>query len=129
MHNKDFEGWSTEKQIINSSEKKLYFKEREIWWSALGINIGIEIDGKNDSYERPVLILKYINKHSVIVLPLTTQGDTDKYRIAITTEKMNSIVKLAQIKTISTKRLLRKIDTLSLDQYELIRQSMIQMLS
>jgi hypothetical protein len=61
MYIKDFDGWNNEKQRINKTDKKRFFKEREIWWCALGINIGVEIDGKNGAYERPVLIFKYRN--------------------------------------------------------------------
>lgn len=122
MHKKDFKGWNIEKQRIHELEKNLYFKEREIWWIALGINIGVETDGKNNAYERPVLILKRINRYSAIVIPLTTQGKEDKYRAPISTNNMNSFAKISQIKTISTKRLLRKVDTLPTDQYEVICQ-------
>lgn len=62
MHVKDFENWNREKQYINAIEKELYFNEREIWWCAFGVNIGVEIDGKNGKHERPGLILRYINK-------------------------------------------------------------------
>ena len=39
-------------------QERPYFKEREIWWVNLGVNVGFEQDGKGDNFERPILILK-----------------------------------------------------------------------
>ena len=55
---KKFSDWTKLKIRIHSRRKKVYFKEREIWWVSLGVNIGHEQDGKNIRFERPVLILK-----------------------------------------------------------------------
>ncbi len=129
MHLKDFNGWNIEKQYINSTNKELYFAEREIWWCAFGINIGVEIDGKNGKYERPALVLKYINKDMALAVPLTTKGKEDKYHIKIQTDKMASFAKISQIKVISSKRLLRKVDTLAEDQFLVIRQRFIEFAS
>lgn len=129
MHVKDFNGWNKEKQYINGTDKKLYFAETEIWWCAFGINIGVEIDGKNGKFERPGLVLKYINKDIALVLPLTTKGKEDKYHVKIQTEKMYSFAKIAQVKIISSKRLLRKIDTLAENQFNTIRRRFIEFVS
>ena len=129
MHVKDFEGWNKEKQYVNGIEKDLYFSEREIWWCAFGINIGVEIDGKNGKYERPGLIVKYINKDMALVLPLTTKGEADKYHVNIETEKIASFAKISQLKVVSTKRLLRKIDMLNETQFLLIRHRIIEFVS
>ena len=118
---KDFEGWNVEKQFINSTSKAVFFSEREIWWCAFGVNIGVEIDGKNGRFERPGLVLKYINKDMLLILPLTTKGHPDKYHCKIETEKMISFAKLSQMRVISSKRLLRKIDTLDKSQFLSIR--------
>ena len=59
---KDFNGWNIEKQNIESTKKDtLPFHEREIWWCSIGINLGDEQDGKNELYERPVLVIKKFN--------------------------------------------------------------------
>lgn len=129
MHIKDFNGWNIEKQYINGTHKELYFAEREIWWCAFGVNIGVEIDGKNGKYERPGLVLKYINKDMALVVPLTTKGKEDKHHIKIMTEKMVSFAKISQVKIISTKRFLRKIDTLPENQFLNIRKCFIEFVS
>jgi hypothetical protein len=59
---KQFEDWSKEKQNIEIfAPKTLPFREKEIWWCSIGINIGDEQDGKNELFERPVLILRKFN--------------------------------------------------------------------
>ncbi len=65
---KDFDSWSKYKKKINSTsdDNIAYFYERELWWCALGINIGFEQDGKNKHHERPVLILRKFNRYFVI---------------------------------------------------------------
>ena len=42
------------------NEKNVYFREKEVWWAALGKNVGFEVDGKHELFERPVLIVKKI---------------------------------------------------------------------
>lgn len=58
---KDFDTWSKEKKTLEQEgHDSLVFHEREIWWCSIGINVGDEQDGKNERFERPVLVLKKI---------------------------------------------------------------------
>ena len=59
---KDFEEWNKIKKEIELSDYIPYFDIGEIWWCALGVNIGVEVDGKGNDYLRPVLILKKYNQ-------------------------------------------------------------------
>lgn len=47
MYTKDFKGWDVIKQEVNNTAHVPTFKEREIWWCKIGINIGYEADGKS----------------------------------------------------------------------------------
>ena len=49
--------WIKEK-LHNKEHKPPLFKEGEVWWCYWGENVGIEINGKNDQFTRPVFILK-----------------------------------------------------------------------
>ena len=71
--------WTKLKIRIHVSNRIIYFKEREIWWSSLGLNIGYEEDGKNIMFERPVLILKKFNHDFLWALPLTSRHKKGKY--------------------------------------------------
>ena len=115
---KDFNSWNTLKQGIELHTKKVYANQREIWWSSIGINIGSESCGKNNLFERPVLILKVISKDLLLVAPLSTKNKNNKYHIEIDVTKGKSYLLLEHIKTMSTKRLTRKIDRVSKDVFK-----------
>lgn len=112
---KDFDTWNKEKKLVDKKliNKNLYFYAREIWWCSAGLNVGVEADGKNENFERPMLIIKKFNADMVWVLPLTTKEKNNRYHYKLTHETIKSWVILSQIKTISTKRLLRKIGSIS----------------
>ncbi len=126
---KDFDNWNKEKQYINNLNHHPYCAIREIWWCSLGVNVGVEIDGKNGKFERPVLILKYLNKDMVLVIPLTTKNKNDKNHIQIEMEDRVSFAKISQSRVISTKRLLRKIDMLPEGEFVEVKKKFIEFLS
>lgn len=129
MHNKDFDKWNKEKQNIEKKERVLFAHPREIWWCSLGVNIGAEADGKNDNFERPVLILKVYSRESMLVVPITSKNKKDDfhYELNIIEETINGTfnkkvwIKLTQIKVISNKRLLRKVSVVSSAEFENIK--------
>ena len=75
---KDFDGWNKTKKSLNSKPKSTNAYARELWWCALGTNIGAEADGKNNNFERPVLIIKIYNKETLLVLPVTSKEKEDR---------------------------------------------------
>ena len=117
--------WIKQKYIIHNKKfnKKLFFREREIWWLEMEKNVGVEINGKNTFFERPVLVLKKYNKEMCFVLPLTTQikYPLPSYQIKILTQgKEKSAVNLTQGRCVSSKRLLRKIKTIDKATYNTV---------
>jgi mRNA interferase MazF len=117
---KDFDQWNSLKKQLNENERIFYAHPREIWWCSLGINIGAEIDGKHENFERPVVVVKVYNKQSLIVLPITTKQKSDSFHYKIKTGDKASWVKLTQMRMISTKRLLRKIDLLDQEAFSVL---------
>lgn len=119
-----FQKWTEIKIQLHTKENaKRYFKEREIWWCSLGINIGFEQDGKHEFFERPVLVLKKFNHEVLWIVPLTTQNKQGKYYFTCEHEGRASVVILSQLRLISSKRLLRKIRTLSVDEFDEIKRN------
>ena len=109
---KYFIDW-TKKKIrchINEPKNELYFRKREIWWAALGKNIGFEMDGKHEYFSRPVLVIKKYSKDMCFILPLTTRikADSPPYQYKFYLNKKLNAVNLSQGKTISSKRLMQK---------------------
>lgn len=118
-----FAKWTKIKYLISIAESKedLYFYEREIWWASLGANIGFEQDGKNEMYERPVLVFKKFNENVFWALPLTSKQKEGKYYLK--TEYNGEVynIILSQLRLISSKRLLRNIRTLPENEFNIIK--------
>lgn len=115
---KNFDKWTFLKKNIEQAKVIKFANRREIWWCSLGENIGTEFCGKNDLYERPVLILKVFNKETLKVLPLTSKEKYGLYYIRILLGDKVSFGSLSQVKTMSAKRLSRKIGRINLSQFE-----------
>ncbi|MFA6463653.1 MAG: type II toxin-antitoxin system PemK/MazF family toxin [Candidatus Paceibacterota bacterium] len=126
---KDFENWNIEKKNIHAVSMNKYYHPRDIWWCALGVNIGFEQDGKDKDFQRPVLIVKGLSRETCLIVPLTTSPQKHKYRktIGSVTGKTSSAV-LSQIKVIDTKRLINKIAVLDQQSFETIRKSIKNLL-
>lgn len=118
---KDFDTWSGEKRRIEEGAIRAFAHPREIWWCSLGINIGAEIDGKNENFERPIVVLKVYNKETLLILPITSKNKNDIFHHKIETNNKTAWVKLTQPRVISSKRLLRKVDTVGEIEFEKLK--------
>lgn len=56
--------WGILKSRLSQKDKHILFKEGQIWWCHLGMNLGEEEYGKGPNFTRPVLILKKFSKNS-----------------------------------------------------------------
>ncbi|MBI2096022.1 MAG: type II toxin-antitoxin system PemK/MazF family toxin [Candidatus Taylorbacteria bacterium] len=111
---KDFSKWLVLKKSIHEVVGTALFHEREIWWCMLGANVGFEIDGGGEDFERPVIIVKKFNLDTCIVIPLTAKPKTGKYYFSVDiVDGRNAVAVLSQIRLIDRKRLVEKIETLS----------------
>ncbi|MBI2630620.1 type II toxin-antitoxin system PemK/MazF family toxin [Candidatus Nomurabacteria bacterium] len=127
---KDFDKWNNLKKIFEKESRELFAHPREVWWCSLGVNLGAEIDGKNDSFERPVLIIKVYSRETMFVLPITSKEKNDKFHCKIFVKIKNIKtgeydekavwVKLTQARVISNKRLLRKVDFIDIEEFDKI---------
>ncbi len=124
---KEFDLWNTRKKEIEKSVVERLCHEREVWWCALGVNIGLEQDGKNELFERPVLILKRYNKNLVLILPVTSTEKDNAYYVKIKSAMASSVI-LSQIRSIDSKRLLRKAGMISMKEYLFIFFSLLRTL-
>ena len=124
---KDFDKWNQKKKEIDNNNIRKIFHEREIWWCNLGLNIGEEQDGKNDNFERPVLILRKFNKYLLKIIPLSTKIKAGEFYVNFVSDNKDNIsysVLLSQEKTISSKRLIRKIKRLSENNFDLVKKKL-----
>jgi mRNA-degrading endonuclease toxin of MazEF toxin-antitoxin module len=121
--------WTRVKASLMLSIKNVYPKLGEIWWASVGYNIGVEANGKNDDFERLVIILNVFNKDSVLIMTLTTKIKDNKFMFPITTSDSEfSAINMSQIRNISTKRLSRKLCDVAENDFKTIQQSARELL-
>jgi mRNA interferase MazF len=104
--------WLRFKLQLEANQVRLIYKEREIWWAALGSNIGYEEDGKSQKFSRPVVIVKGFSEQLIWVVPLSTTTNRGKYYHPLVSVSDKSVALLSQLRTIDTLRLLAKIGML-----------------
>jgi mRNA interferase MazF len=121
---KDFDNWNTEKKNLNSNEKFPFYKEREIWWCSIGVNVGFEQDGTGDNFDRPVLVIKGFIKNTFLSIGLTGKKKIGKYYFYLgKIEDRDSTAILSQIRLVDTKRLIKKIITLDEETFSKLQEA------
>ena len=107
---KDFDGWIEKKKVSHykNSLPPLY-KERDIWWVSVGVNVGFEEDGKNGNYVRPVLVIKKFNRDLFLGAPMSTKLKDNKYYLKVTVKGDTVSVLSSQIRVFSSKRMWNKL--------------------
>ena len=127
---RDFDQWHKEKKKLEETGHiELAFHEREIWWASIGINIGDEQDGKNDLFERPVLVIRKFNKKVAWILPMSTKEKNGYYYYPLEHDNKTFTVMLSQIRLISVKRFRRFIRKISPNQFSLIKARIVEILN
>jgi mRNA-degrading endonuclease toxin of MazEF toxin-antitoxin module len=110
---KDFEKWNTLKKNINKEERKINVRKGEIRWVAFGVNIGMEIDGKGDSFLRPALILDCVGSGIALVIPITSGLKINPGYLEFEWKEHTDSLCIHHIKSISTKRILKRAGKVS----------------
>lgn len=125
---KDFDTWNLEKkQLEGCGHSFLSFHERQIWWCSLGLNLGDEQDGKNELFERPVLVFRKFNNRIAWVIPLTSKCKEGPYYFALPNfgALKNSYLILSQVRLVSAKRLRRRMARISSSQFHEIQKRFV----
>lgn len=127
---KDYQNWHNKKLILNNRKDlgKLFFREREVWWCALGENIGFEQDGKGEEFRRPVLIFKKFNQYVFLAVPLTTKMKVGKYYVSckLDDETPRNVI-ISQLRLVDSKRLIDKIGTVNEVEFNKIKTAIKNM--
>jgi mRNA interferase MazF len=124
---KPFGKWTELKRDLEELNIQHDFREREVWWCSMGINLGFEQDGKNIMFERPVLVLRKYSKDFLLVASLTSTQKKNKYYFPVVLNGRNGSVSLSQQKAISVKRLSRRVQKLPEPVFDEIVKSIISL--
>ena len=126
---KDLDGWNEKKKRIDTDGCSKRYHRREVWWCALGVNIGSEQDGSSAEYRRPVLIITGLGPDTCLVAPLTTSEREHPMRPYIgVVDGKKARALLSQLRVIDTKRLVSKVGFLDKEIFEVIRKAVRNMI-
>lgn len=128
----EYDKWnSVKKNLVNNFGPD--FNERDIWWSSIGYNLGEESNGKNNLFERPVLVLRKVSKFTFIGIPFTTSVLTGNYYYPYqytdeSDKEQKVFLMLHQTKLVSRKRLLRRIGKMTEFNFEEVKNKYIDLI-
>lgn len=121
-----FVAWTKLKIKIHFEVNKFYPRERQVWWVSMGQNVGVEINGKNNNFERPVLVLKRFNDEACLVVPLSSRIKKGIYYAGFKNRRGQMITgSLSQVRCVSTKRFIRKIEKISPEDFIRIKSAFV----
>ena len=109
----EFDNWNIRKKKLNASRRAVHFHEREVWFCAIGKNIGFEQNGKHAIFERPVLIIRKFNQYIFLGVPVTSSAKKNRYHYSVVHRNKPYTMLLSQVRLFDQRRLRRKITTLS----------------
>ena len=127
MEEKRFDEWNGHKKRIHVTGRLPWISEREVWWVAVGENVGIEINGKNADFARPAIILRKLGVHGAMVVPLTSQPKEGNWYVKFVFLNKNQYAVLAQAKCISSKRLYRRMGELPENDLNAVREGFVKL--
>ncbi|OGM90296.1 hypothetical protein A2755_03850 [Candidatus Wolfebacteria bacterium RIFCSPHIGHO2_01_FULL_48_22] len=126
---REFVDWTRIKIKLHASPTKVFPHKREIWWISVGKNIGVEINGKNERFERPVLVVKRFNDESSFIVPVTSRIKFGKYFYMFTNKSGEKrTINLSQARVASHKRFLRKVEKLGEADFSIVIKKLCGML-
>jgi len=109
---KKFKEWFVVKIELSNQKSPTFFKQGELWWCSVGMNLGEEIFGKGRKFTRPVLVFKKFTSDSFMGLPLTSKEKRGSWYVEIVHAEKKSWVILNQARILDRKRLTNRIGTL-----------------
>jgi mRNA interferase MazF len=118
---KDFQNWHRLKEKLHNQKKEQYFKERDVFWASIGVNVGFEQDGKGEIFSRPVLVIKKYSKNIFFGVPLSTQIKNGSFFFTFKLNEKQSNALLVQGRVYDIKRLENKIGKISQDDFKKLK--------
>ncbi|HEY0908183.1 MAG TPA: type II toxin-antitoxin system PemK/MazF family toxin [Candidatus Paceibacterota bacterium] len=121
---KNFDAWNEQKKAIESKSIEVFFKEGEIWWCSVGINIGNESCGKGGTFNRPVLVLRKLSRSSYVGIPISTQRKDGSWFSEILVNGELRYALLYQVRMFSSNRFQRRVGALEGGQFVSVKQKL-----
>lgn len=125
---KHFDDWNNVKKCANARNTRALFKEGDVWWCSLGVNVGDEQDGKGRHFSRPVLILKKFNQNIFLGLPLSTAIKENRFYHRLHFKGIDQSVVLSQLRLLDAKRLENRMGDLPSHECEKVKEKLKRLL-
>ena len=122
----NYDDWNAKKKDIASSNRtsEIYFREGDIWWCSIGLNVASETFGKGNDFRRPVLVIKKLSHNTCIAIPLTSKEKEGSWFAEITIQGERKKAMLYQIRMIHKKRFQRKICELDGKDFSYVKEKL-----
>lgn len=124
---KRFDEWNAVKSDIHFTGRFRDIKEGDVWWCSVGENVGVEINGKQEFFLRPVLVLRKLSKYGFMGIPLTSQPHEGSWYVPFVFKDKNQNAVLVQARVFSVHRLRRKMGTVPNSDLELVRDGFVKL--
>jgi mRNA interferase MazF len=112
--------------FLKWKNKKPLFKEGEIWWCRIGMNVGVEVYGKGRKFERPVLILKKFTSEFFFGVPISSQIKEGLWYAPIHFGGKKLSGMLSHARPLDAVRLTERMGTLPEKQFQEIREAFLK---
>ncbi|MBR3332360.1 type II toxin-antitoxin system PemK/MazF family toxin [Candidatus Saccharibacteria bacterium] len=121
---KNLEMWFPVKERKHniSTNKIPKITDGEIWWVAVGENVGVEINGKSKYFSRPVLIYKKLTHLGFLGIPLSTQKHDGAWYVGFRFQEKDICAVLSQARTFSTARLYSRLGQIAEDDMQKVKK-------
>ena len=125
---KKFLEWIKVKETIDEREHHAPLTtEGDLWWCAIGENVGVEVGGKSRNFTRPVVIIKKFGRLGFLGIPTTTKERNGTWYVTFIHKGVHETAMLSQARIFSYKRLDRKMGTLDGEDFKKVKEAYIRL--
>ncbi len=118
----DFVSWIDLKIKAHFAKPRILFREREIWMTYYGQNVGSEENGKGEQFHRPVIILKKLNSEIFICVPTSTVVKPEKsYYVPYRQRGVVYSAMISHVRTLDAKRCVYRMGRIDEQDYARIK--------
>ena len=122
----EYNQWNEIKKGLSKKKKLISFKNRDIFWVHIGKNLGYETFGKGEEFLRPVLVFKKFSSNTFFGIPLitATKEDIFHYRFLVRNNDKINYASLSQIRIFDVSRLHDKLDKMSVEDFDKLKEKL-----
>ena len=125
---KDFQSWSDyQRELEDENRPRTPFLEGHVWRCAIGLNTGVEMDGKSRRFWRPVIIVRKFYDEYFIAVPLTSSSKNRDYHIPVTVKGKKGYAVVDQIRMMDARRLQQYMARLEPAEFETVRDAVLNL--